>query len=94
MSSSKSKELMRMVMQHFKTSNSFSRVLSNCELVEGSVGRTVVKMKVLEEHCNAIGTLHGGMSATLVDNITSLALITDDEDSVMNLGVSIDLNLS
>ena len=50
--------------------------------------------KVPEEHTNVYGTLHGGMSATLVDIVTSMAVITEDEDSYLKLGVSTNINMS
>ena len=49
-------------------------------LVDGDIGRCVVELKVGKEHSNLYGTLHGGFSATLVDAVTSYALVTDDID--------------
>ena len=51
-------------------------------------------MKVEEEHCNQQGTLHGGMTATLVDSITTVANMASNEDGTMEgPGVSVDLNM-
>ena len=37
-------------------------------MVEAEAGKVVIGgFKVQEEHCNLMGTLHGGVSATLVD---------------------------
>ena len=37
-------------------------------MVEAEPGKVVIGgFKVQEEHCNLMGTLHGGVSATLVD---------------------------
>ena len=49
-------------------------------MVDGDIGRCVVELKVGKEHSNLYGTLHGGFSATLVDAVTSYALVTDDID--------------
>ena len=51
------------------------------------VGELVVE----EEHQNAGGTLHGGLTATLVDSITTLALLSMENGRP---GVSIDLHVS
>ena len=48
-------------------------------------------MPVKEEHLNMRGFLHGGFTATLVDNITTCALATCEKPV---LGVSVDLNVS
>ena len=53
----------------------------------------MVSLKVEKEHCNTYGTLHGGLSAVLVDTISTLALITDDEASYSKLGVSVDMQI-
>ena len=62
-------------------------------MVDGDIGRCVVELKVEPEHANMYGTLHGGFSATLVDAVTSYALVTDDIESLRNLGVSVHLGL-
>jgi uncharacterized protein (TIGR00369 family) len=67
--------------------------LLQCKFVEGDLGRIVVSLKVEKEHCNLYGTLHGGLSAVLVDTISTLALITDDEKSTSKLGVSVDMHM-
>ena len=61
--------------------------------MDGDIGRCVVELKVEKDHSNLYGTLHGGFSATLVDAVTSYALVTDDIDSLRNLGVSVHLGL-
>jgi acyl-coenzyme A thioesterase 13 len=60
--------------------------------VDGDIGRCVASLKVEEEHTNPGGTLHGGLSAVLVDNVSTLALALPDED--FKFGVSVDMNLS
>lgn len=53
-------------------------------------------MKVEKEHLNRGGGLHGGLSSTLVDTITTCALMThnDDKDDVIKAGVSVDLHIT
>ena len=44
-----------------------------------------------EEHTNLGGTLHGGMTATMVDTISTFALLTTEP---YKPGVSVDLSVS
>lgn len=48
-------------------------------------------MVVDEDHQNKGGTLHGGLSATLVDGISTLALMTHGRGVP---GVSVDIHVS
>lgn len=50
-------------------------------------------MKVQQEHLNSFGGLHGGFSSTIVDVLTTYALMTHDEDNIKG-GVSVDLHVS
>ena len=71
-----------------------SAVLSlQCQFVSGGSGRIVVSLKVEPEHCNNYGTLHGGLSAVLVDSISTLALMPDDEKVTPRFGVSVDMHM-
>ena len=54
-------------------------------------------MKVEKEHLNRGGGLHGGLSSTLVDTITTCALMTHNDDkaeSSIQAGVSVNLNVT
>ena len=48
-------------------------------------------MTVEEGHLNRVGTLHGGMTATLIDILTTCAVYTKPPHQ---LGVSIDMSIS
>lgn len=50
-------------------------------------------MKVLPEHLNRGGGLHGGLSSTIVDCITTYALMTHDVENI-KAGVSVDLHIT
>ena len=65
-----------------------------CELLEGDAGRCVMLYKVQEDHVNKYGTLHGGMGATLVDCVTTFALIDKPDMDPKRLGVSVDMNIT
>jgi acyl-coenzyme A thioesterase 13 len=49
---------------------------------------------VHESLCNRFGTLHGGCIATLVDVLTTCALLVEDENSEKGGGVTTDLQIS
>ncbi|KAJ8402994.1 hypothetical protein AAFF_G00359100 [Aldrovandia affinis] len=69
----------------------FNRVLSKVNIVSASPGKVVCEMKVEEEHTNRGGTLHGGLTATLVDVISAVALLHTERAA---LGVSVDMNIT
>ena len=94
-------KLMKLLISHNAASSgpinvgatSFNSVLQKVKFVDGDIGRCVASMKVEQEHCNNLGTLHGGCTATLVDVISTYALVDDTEESLMKLGVSVNMNI-
>jgi acyl-coenzyme A thioesterase 13 len=69
-------------------------LLKQCHIVEVKPGYVVFGgFKVQDEHLNMYGTLHGGVSATLIDMVSSFALVKEEME-LPNFGVSVDLNLS
>ncbi|XP_011419355.3 acyl-coenzyme A thioesterase 13-like [Crassostrea angulata] len=76
----------------FRTeAKSFENVLQGVRVVGGGDGKCTCEMTVMEEHQNAGGTLHGGVTATLVDAISTWALMTTPREVP---GVSVDLSVS
>uniref|UniRef100_A0A1B6ETZ1 Thioesterase domain-containing protein n=1 Tax=Cuerna arida TaxID=1464854 RepID=A0A1B6ETZ1_9HEMI len=71
--------------------NQFGRVLDKVRIISASDGRCRAELKVSEEHSNSQGTLHGGLSATIVDCVSTLALVTHKRHAV---GVSVDLHVT
>lgn len=57
--------------------------------MDGSKGRCVAEFVVKEENLNRGGGLHGGFTATVVDNFTTYALMTLDKPP----GVTVDLHV-
>ncbi|RZC32282.1 4HBT domain containing protein, partial [Asbolus verrucosus] len=55
-------------------------------------GRCSAELKVEDDHVNVMGGLHGGMSATLVDCMTSYALLSKLGPTVRH--VSSDIHIS
>jgi len=60
-------------------------------IIEAGGGRCICELKVGEEHQNRGGMLHGGMTATLVDVVSTAALMSNDNTGP---GVSVDLTIS
>lgn len=70
----------------------FEKALPGMELVEVTDGRARVRLTVTDALVNVNGTLHGGVVATLVDVVGTVALMAADRDG--RSGVSTDLNVS
>ena len=60
-------------------------------VIEAGGGRCICELTVGEEHQNRSGTLHGGMTATLVDVVSTAALMSNENTGP---GVSVDLSIS
>ncbi|NWQ79478.1 ACO13 thioesterase, partial [Columbina picui] len=84
-------ESLRQAMKYMVESQGFDRVLRKVELLSATPGKVVCEMKVEEEHTNRFGTLHGGLTATLVDVISTAALIHTERAAP---GVSVDMNIT
>lgn len=65
--------------------------VSKIEITGGDVGRCVAEFTVRKENLNEGGGLHGGFTATIVDNFTTYALLTKEG---CNPGVTVDLHVS
>lgn len=88
---SRSINTLKQLMRTIQDSSSFDRVLSKVNILSASPGKIVCEMKVEEEHTNRAGTLHGGMTATLVDVISTIALMNTERGLP---GVSVDMNIT
>uniref|UniRef100_A0A8C4QSY5 Acyl-coenzyme A thioesterase 13 n=1 Tax=Eptatretus burgeri TaxID=7764 RepID=A0A8C4QSY5_EPTBU len=67
------------------------RVESSLHAVSASPGHLVCEMGVEKEHTNRGGTMHGGLTALLVDSVSTLALFTTKDGRP---GVSVDMNIT
>ena len=68
-------------------------LLFKCQVAEGEPGRILIGGFVVgEEHLNRHGKFHGGVSATLVDAVSSLSAVSPECPQVA--WVSADLNIS
>ncbi|KAJ9586070.1 hypothetical protein L9F63_020267 [Diploptera punctata] len=75
----------------FADSKYFDRVTNKVRIISGGNGRCSAELKVEPEHQNRMGTLHGGLTATLVDTLSTVALVTHE---VGVPGVTVDLHIS
>ncbi|KAJ3619826.1 hypothetical protein MTP99_005481 [Tenebrio molitor] len=78
------------VLNYIKGRKTFDRVLNEVKFLSVGDGKCSAELKIDDEHVNSMGTLHGGLSATLVDCITSFALMT----KISCQHVSVDMHVS
>ncbi|XP_026144971.1 acyl-coenzyme A thioesterase 13 [Carassius auratus] len=81
----------KQIMRAMADSPGFDRVLSKVEVLSAAPGKVVCELKVEEEHTNRGGTLHGGLTATLVDMISTTAIMYSERGAP---GVSVDMNIT
>ncbi|XP_012494124.1 PREDICTED: acyl-coenzyme A thioesterase 13 [Propithecus coquereli] len=78
-------------MKVLTSARGFDRVLEKVTVISAVPGKVVCEMKVEEEHTNKMGTLHGGLTATLVDDVSTVALLCTERGLP---GVSVDMNIT
>ena len=54
----------------------FDKLLEDVKPVSGTAGNLVFEMEVKPHHTNNFGILHGGMSAYLIDTLTTVSQVT------------------
>jgi len=81
----------RQAMMALRISKRFDRLAKTVEILSLQEGKASFKMKVDESHLNGVGTLHGGMTAFLVDYLTTITVVTKPPHLP---GVSIDMSIS
>uniref|UniRef100_A0A3Q3MH75 Acyl-coenzyme A thioesterase 13 n=1 Tax=Mastacembelus armatus TaxID=205130 RepID=A0A3Q3MH75_9TELE len=86
---------LKQIMRTMVDSPGFDRVLSkvntHMDVLSTSPGKVVCEMRVEEEHTNRGGTLHGGLTATLVDIVSTMAIMNSERGAP---GVSVDMNIT
>jgi len=71
--------------------DNFQAFMAKCRIIDTQEGRVRIELDVAKEHTNAFGTLHGGCTATMVDTVTTSALVATSRGEP---GVSVDLAVS
>ncbi|KAH7646398.1 acyl-coenzyme A thioesterase 13-like [Dermatophagoides farinae] len=87
------------VINFFKASTQMgihNGVLKNVQIVDITKGRIVADMPVTKECCNPVNYLHGGMSTTLFDVLSSMAIRShfEADDIEPPITVSVELSMS
>ncbi|KAI7798526.1 acyl-coenzyme A thioesterase 13 [Triplophysa rosa] len=88
---SQSLNSLKQIMRAMVDSPGFDRVLNKVEILSATPGRVVCEIRVAEEHTNRVGTLHGGLTATLIDVISTTAIMYSERGAP---GVSVDMNIT
>ncbi|XP_052258426.1 acyl-coenzyme A thioesterase 13-like [Dreissena polymorpha] len=92
MSTSQGLQILRkIVQQSTREYKGFENVLKSVRVLSGGGGTCKCALHVGEEHQNRGGTLHGGLTCTLVDAVSTWALMATEEPVA---GVSVDLSVS
>lgn len=87
---------LNMMRQSFKMladTGCFDRVSEKVRILSADAGKLTAELTVEKEHTNRGGTLHGGLTATLVDQLSTLSMFSFAENSEFVAGVSVDLSV-
>lgn len=74
-----------------KNSERYDQVLKKLKFLTVGNGNCVAELKVEKEHTNPMGGLHGGLSATLVDNVSTYALMSHANGERPNVSVNMQM---
>ncbi|CAL7935811.1 unnamed protein product [Xylocopa violacea] len=72
-----------------KTPN-FGQCLEKLKIISAGSGNCKAQIVISKEHLNLAGTMHGGFTSTLIDCVSSYALMTHNNQT----GVSVDLHVT
>ncbi|OAF70471.1 hypothetical protein A3Q56_01779 [Intoshia linei] len=86
-----STENIERIFQDILRFNGYEKTIKNIKILKSEKGYVKSQFYVDKSHCNLNKTLYGGCSATLIDCITSLALLSNGKN---NGGISMNLNLN
>ncbi|CAK9829053.1 Acyl-coenzyme A thioesterase 13 [Anthophora retusa] len=73
-----------------KTPN-FGQCLQKLQIISAGNGNCKAQLQVSQEHLNLGGTMHGGFTSTLVDCVSTYAVMTHGDNVP---GVSVDLHVT
>ncbi|XP_057665193.1 acyl-coenzyme A thioesterase 13-like [Diorhabda carinulata] len=76
-----------------KETKSFEKCLKHLKFLSLGDGKCKAELKVSEENTNLMGTLHGGLSATLLDCVSTYGLHSHKNASGVR-SVSVNINVS
>ncbi|KAG8235447.1 hypothetical protein J437_LFUL015795 [Ladona fulva] len=84
-------KFVKQVMKFVTEGGGYDRLIEKVRIVAAGEGHCMAEMVVGTEHQNRGGTLHGGFTATLVDCISTFALMTHGKGAP---GVSVNMNIN
>ncbi|XP_012943183.1 acyl-coenzyme A thioesterase 13 [Aplysia californica] len=84
-------EGLRKVVKQRVDSNGFENLFKEMKVLSGGDGQCCCELRVTSPLMNARGSLHGGVTASLVDAVSTYALMTTGTGAP---GISMDLNVS
>ncbi|XP_023302170.1 acyl-coenzyme A thioesterase 13-like [Lucilia cuprina] len=90
MSSKSGVDFLRNLANYCVKLGGYDTVLKACRITDGGKGRCIGEFTISKEHLNGFGTLHGGYAVTIIDNMSTYALMSADSHP----GVSVDLSVS
>ncbi|KAI6197011.1 ER membrane protein complex subunit 1 [Aphelenchoides besseyi] len=91
--SSRYVQLAQKILARYGADSNFNGITKVCRLVEAEKDRVTVEFEVDKSMTNSWNTLHGGCTASLVDMITTTAILTNDRNEQQHPGVSVDLKV-
>lgn len=84
-------ELVKSILETVIKTPNFGQCLKNVKVLTAGDGQCKAEFTVSEEHLNLGGTLHGGFTSTLIDCVSTYALMTRENGIP---GVSVDLHVT
>ncbi|XP_063702377.1 acyl-coenzyme A thioesterase 13-like [Culicoides brevitarsis] len=85
-------DFIKTVATYMSKTDGYDRLMKNVVFTAGGSGNVTAELKVAAEHLNRGGGLHGGFIATLIDQVTTIGLMTHPKNP--SPGVSVDLSVS
>ncbi|XP_034657237.1 acyl-coenzyme A thioesterase 13 [Drosophila subobscura] len=90
MSGKRGVDFVKQIAEYVANKGGFDRVLKMVKITGGGDGRAFGEFTVQKEHLNHQGILHGGLTGTIVDNISTYAMMSRGSHP----GVTANLNVS
>ncbi|XP_076650056.1 acyl-coenzyme A thioesterase 13 [Halictus rubicundus] len=84
-------EFVKTILSRVCTSPGFGQCMKKLEIVSAGDGNCKAKLVVSEEHLNMGGFLHGGFTSTIIDCVSTYALMTYKDSPP---GLSVDLHVT
>lgn len=73
-----------------ETNINFRSLYAQVKITSGGEGKCTAEFTVSSEHLNRLGGLHGGFTATLVDMVTTYALMSKPCHPGVSVSISVD----